>query len=198
VLHHGDANQAAAVISWPTGGGAAGISESRQIEVLTQLFTNRLMDAMREKLGASYAPQVFAQWPIDLDSGGSITAIAQLDPKSVPVFFKTAAQIADDLGKAPVTADELARVIEPLRQQVTRAATSSAYFMNQLEGATQDPRRIAAVRTLLRDYTVTSPEAMEALARQYLRADKAWKLAVMPGAKGAVQPAGRRATGTGR
>ena len=180
VTHHGDANQAAAVISWPTGGGSAGIAESRRIEVLTQLFTNRLMDALREKLGASYAPQVFAQWPVDLNSGGSITAIAQLDPKSVPVFFQTASQIADDLGKAPPTADELARVIEPLRQQITRAATSSAYFMYQLEGATADPQRIAAIGSLLNDYTQTSPAAMELLARQYLRADKAWKLAVLP------------------
>ncbi len=183
VYHHGDANQAAAVIAWPTGGGAGGIAQSRQLELLTQLFTNRLMDAMREKLGASYAPQVFAQWPVDLDSGGSVTAIAQLDPKSVPVFFKTAAQIADDLGKTPPTADELARVIEPMRQQVTRAATSSAYFMNQLEGATADPRRFAGVRTLMVDYTLTSAEAMQALAAQYLRADKAWKLAVLPEAK---------------
>ena len=88
--HRGDANQAAAVVSWPTGGGIAGVRESRQLEILTQLFTNRLMDRMREKLGASYAPQVFSDWPLDLDSGGSITALAQLQPAAVPAFFAAA------------------------------------------------------------------------------------------------------------
>jgi zinc protease len=180
LTHHGDANQAAAIVSWPTGGGSAGISESRQLEILAQLFTNRLMDAMREKYGASYSPQVVSSWPVDLDSGGSMTAIAQLEPGAVPVFFRTATEIAADLAKAPPSADELARVVEPMRQQINRAATSSAFFMYQLEGATNDPRRIAAVRTILSDYTQITPQQIQALAAKYLVADKAWKLAVMP------------------
>lgn len=180
LTHRGDDNQAAAVISWPTGGGSMGITESRQIEILTQLFTNRLLDAMREKLGASYAPQVYSSWPLDLDSGGSITALAQLQPNAVPAFFTTAQEIAADLVAKPVTPDELGRVIEPMRQRVTRASTSAAFFMYQLEGATSDPSRIGAIRTILRDYTVTTPEAMQALAAKYLHPDKSWKLSVLP------------------
>ena len=180
LTHRGDENQAAAVVSWPTGGGSFGISEARQIEVLTQLFTNRLMDAMREKLGASYAPFVYSTWPLDLDSGGSITAMAQLQPDVVPAFFATAEEIAADLVANPPTADELDRVIEPMRQRVTRASTSAAFFMHQLEGATADPWRISAIRTILRDYTVTTPAQMQALAARYLQADKSWSLAVLP------------------
>ena len=178
--HRGDANQAAALVSWPTGGGMIGISESRQLEILTQLFTNRLMDRMREKLGASYAPQVLSNWPLDLDSGGSIMAIAQVDPKSVPAFFVAADEIAAELIAKPATADELARVTEPLRQQLTRASTSSAFFMYQLEGATADPSRFAALRPLLADYTRTTPERMQALAAKYLRQNKSWRVKVVP------------------
>lgn len=180
LTHRGDDNQAAAVVSWPTGGGSGGISESRQLEILTQLFTNRLMDAMREKTGESYAPQVYSNWPLDLDSGGSITAMAQLQPAAVPAFFTTAREIAADLIANPPTADELERVTEPLRQRVTRAATSSAFFMYQLEGATGDPARIGSVRTLLRDYTETTPQQMQALARKYLEPNASWRLAVLP------------------
>jgi len=185
LTHRGDANQAAAVVSWPTGGGSMGISESRQLEILTQLLTNRLMDAMREKTGASYAPSVYSTWPLDLDSGGSITAMAQLQPAAVPTFFATAQEIAADLVAKPPTADELARVTEPLRQRVTRAATSSAFFMYQLQGATADPVRIASIRTLLSDYTITTPEQMQALARRYLVPGKSWRLAVVPETAGA-------------
>jgi zinc protease len=180
LTHRGDANQAAAVVSWPTGGGSVGIAESRQLELLTQLFTNRLMDAMREKTGASYAPQVYSQWPLDLDSGGMITAVAQLQPDVVPEFFTIAEEIAADLAVRPVSADELARVIEPMRQRITRASTSAAFFMYQLEGGTTDPTRLAAIRTLLGDYTVTTPEQMQALAARYLQSSKDWKLAVLP------------------
>lgn len=183
--HHGDPDQAAAVVSWPTGGGALGIPESRQLEILTQLFTNRLMDAVREKLGVAYAPYVFSTWPVDMQQGGSITAMAQLDPRSVAVFFQTADEIAQNLIANPPTADELARVTEPLRQQVTRAASSSAFFMSQLEGATSDPSRIGTVRTVLTDYTETTPEKMQLLAARYLGKDRSWRLAVVPEGKAA-------------
>lgn len=189
--HRGDANQAAAVLSWPTGGGSIGITESRQLEILTQLFSNRLLDAMREKTGASYAPYVFSTWPLDLSAGGSITAMAQLQPDDIPTFFTTAKQIAAELANQPVSADELARVIEPFRQRVTRASTSSAFFMYQLEGATQDPARFTGVRSLFADYTVTTPHAMQAMAKRYLVPEKAWQLEVLPQPAGASTPAVR-------
>lgn len=178
--HRGDPNQAATIMSWPTGGGSIGIPQSRQLELLSQLFSNRLMEAMREKMGASYSPFVYSTWPVDLSAGGAITAIAQVDPGDVDAFFATADEIAADLIANPPDADELGRVLEPMRQQVTRAASSSAFFMNQIAGATRDPARIAAVRTILRDYTETTPQKMQALAALYLGPDKSWRLAVLP------------------
>jgi zinc protease len=180
LTHRGAADQAAAIVSWPTGGGLAGVRESRQLEILSQLFSNRLLDAMREKLGASYAPQVVSQWPVDLASGGSISAMAQLQPSAVPVFFATVRDIAADLIARPASADELARVIEPLRQQITRAATGSAFFMYQLEGATAEPAKFDALRTLLYDFTHASPGGMQTLATRYLGPGREWELAVIP------------------
>jgi len=183
LTHRGDADQAAAVISWPTGGGSPGITESRQLEILTQVFSNRLLDALREKMGASYSPYVFSSWPVDMKTGGSITAIAQVKPAAVPEFFHIADQIAQNLVDQPPSADELARVTEPLKQQITRAASSSAFFMSQLEGATYDPSRFAALNTVLFDYTRTTPAKMQELAARYLGKDHSWRLEVMPQSK---------------
>ena len=44
-----------------------------------------------------------------------------------------------------------------------RASTSSTFFMFQLEGATSDPAKFDGLRTLLPDYTRTTPEQMQAL-----------------------------------
>lgn len=178
--HRGDAGQAAAVINWPTAGGMTKVSEGRQLEILAQVFSNRLLESLREKLGASYAPQVFNSWPKDLENGGAIIALAQLEPKAVPVFFAAADEIAAELIAAPPSADELARVTEPLKQQLTRAYTSSAFFMNQLEGASEDPRKFSSLRTLLPDMTQTTPAAMQALAAKYLKPGGSWRVAVIP------------------
>jgi zinc protease len=188
LTHNGDANQAAAVISWPTGGGAAGIRESRRLEVLAQLFGNRLLDALREKTGASYAPYVYSTWPEELPSGGAITAMAQVTPEAVPDFFQIADEIAEDLAHNPPTQDELTRVIEPLKQQVARASSSTAYFMGELEGATQDPSRFRSLVTYISDYTQVTPAMMQQLAAKYLGNDKSWRLEVLPAGE---QPQGR-------
>jgi len=180
LTHRGDPSQAAALVAWPTGGGVGAIRESRQLEILTQVFQNRLMDALREKLGEAYAPQVINNWPVDLDNGGTVIALAQLSPRAVPMFYQAADQIAADLVASPPTPDELARVIEPLRQQLTRASSSSAFFMYHLEGASSDPRRFAALHTLLQDYTDTTPEAMRALAAKYLVPGASWRIAIIP------------------
>jgi zinc protease len=180
LTHRGDANQAAALVSWPTGGGTNGIHESRRLYMLSLLFSNRLLDAMREKAGASYAPQVYSDWPLDSASGGSLFALAQLEPAAVPDFFRTVDEIAADLVARPPTAEEIALVTEPLRQQLTRAASGTAFIMNQLEGATYDPSRFATVRTILSDYTQVTPLEVQQLAQRYLIEDKSWRLAVIP------------------
>ena len=178
--HRGDANQAAAVVAWPSGGGVASLRESRQLEILTQLFNNRLLEALRERAGASYSPQVFSKWPEDLPSGGRITAVAQLEPEFVPVFFAEADRIAKDLAANPPTADELARVTEPLAQLIRRASTGNQFWLFNLEGATGDPQRVALLRTLLADYSQTSPQVMQFLADRYFAKGSPFRLAVLP------------------
>lgn len=180
VTHRGDANQAAAVVAWRSGGGTEELRTSRQLEILTQLFNNRLMDALRERAGASYAPQVFSRWPADLETGGRITAVAQLTPETVPLFFAEADKIAADLAANPPTADELARVTEPLAQLIRRASTGNQFWLYNMEGATEDPVRIGLLRSLLPDYSQTTPAAMQALAARYLTKDRIFRMAIIP------------------
>jgi len=180
LTHRGDANQAAAVITWPSGGGMASIRESRQLEILVQIFNNRLLEALRERLGASYSPQVWSNWPSDISTGGRITALAQMEPDLVPIFFAEADRIAGDLAASPPTADEITRVTEPLSQRVRRASTGNQFWLYNLEGASFDPQRVSLLRSLLSDYSQTSPQIMQFLADRYFAQRSPLKLAVIP------------------
>lgn len=180
LTHRGDANQAAAVIAWPTGGGEKGVHLSRQLQVLAQVMNNRLFDAMREKVGASYAPQVASTWPLDLPSGGYVAATVQLRPGDMDTFFAAADKIAADLAATPPTADELARVTEPLKQLVTRASTGNGFFMYQLSGGAIAPQKFTDLRSILADFTRITPEQVQALAKTFLVKDRSWRLEVMP------------------
>lgn len=180
LYHRGDANQAAAVVAWPAGSGLAQVREGRQLEILGQLMMNRLFDEMRERAGASYAPQVRVDWPNDDVGGGTIIALAQLRPDDIPAFYAAADEIARDLATTGPTADELARVTEPLRQTILRATTGNGFWMWQLRGSTRDPSRIGVIRTLLDDYSMTTPDRMKALAAKYLEARKPLEIAIIP------------------
>jgi zinc protease len=181
INHRGEADQAAALIAWPTGGGSAGLAQSRKLELLSQVFSNRLLDALREHSGASYSPQVASQWPIDVNSGGKIIAFAQLAPKDVPGFFTEASKIADDLATNGPTADELARVTEPMLQLLNRVMPSHTFWLNQLNGAAFDSNRIASLGTMISDLTQTTPAEMRALAAKYLARD-GYRVAILPAA----------------
>ncbi|MGC6400623.1 M16 family metallopeptidase [Sphingomonas sp. FW199] len=187
--HRGQEDQAAAVIAWPTGGGSAGIAESRKLELLAAIFRDRLFDQLRSQAGVSYTPNVANQWPVGLPAGGSIMAIGQVPPDKTDFFFKLAGEIAADLAANPVSPDEYRRAVVPTLQLISRYASGNMFWMQQTEGGTRDPTRLAAVDTLIEDFTRSSPEEIQALAAKYLVPGKAWKLAVVPDAK----PAGTAA-----
>ena len=178
--HRGEADQAAAVIAWPAGAGSAGLPQSRKLDLLAQIFSNRLLDAMRERAGASYSPFVDSNWPLDTDSGGNVLALAQLPPEQVPAFFAAAEEIAADLAANGPTADEIARVTEPMLQLLNRAQTGHGFWLQQLQGSTFDRNRLIFLRTLMSDYTQVTPEEMRAIAARYLGAQRGWRLAVLP------------------
>ncbi|WP_404334884.1 M16 family metallopeptidase [Sphingomonas sp. MMS12-HWE2-04] len=178
--HSGKEDQAAAAIAWPTGGGSAGISESRKLDVLAAVFRDRLIDQLRSQAGVSYSPNVASQWPLGMDAGGKLIALGMVPPEKTAFFFELARGIAADLVAKPVDADELNRALTPLKQMIIRQSSGNMFWMKMVEGGTIDPARLAALDTLAADYGRVTPADLQALAAKYLQPSKDWTLAVVP------------------
>ena len=178
--HKGDKEQAAAVMAWPTAGGFALTKEARQLEILTQIFNDRLFDKLRSTEGAAYSPSVQNNWPFSYESGGYILVTSQVRPDRVKYFYGVVKDTAADLAKNPVTDDELQRAVAPMRQLLMRASTGNAFWMNQMEGATHDPRYVQAMQTMAQDMLTVTPAQLQALAAKYLAAGKSWSAVVLP------------------
>src|SRR3546814_11950227 len=89
-------------MAWPTAGGFAGARESRQLEILTQIFNDRLFEGLRSQDGAAYSPSVENNWPFSFDNGGYISVTSQLKPDKISYFFAVINRIATDLATKPV------------------------------------------------------------------------------------------------
>ena len=181
--HQGADNQAAAVIAWPTGGGSEGIAEARRLDVLAQVFSDRLFDRLRSEAGASYTPSVQSQWPVGLASGGRLLAIGQVAPDKVDLFFRLAREIAADLAAKPVDADEFKRTMLPYTQLIIRQSSGNQFWLRELAGGAFDPRRIAATEELGANIRGITPESLQATAAKYLKPERDWTLKVVPKGK---------------
>ncbi len=191
--HTGEPDQAAAVIAWQAGGGAANISEGRKLEILAAVMRDRILDRIRSTEGVSYSPTVISQWPVGQPGGGRVIALTLLPPDKTDLFLNVAREIAADLIAKPIELDELRRALVPTAQLISRRSSGNPFWMQQTEGGTFDPRRLAAVNTLGSDYGRTGPEELQALAIKYLAREKDWAMVVLPeGWEAAAPVAGGR------
>lgn len=178
--HDGAADQAAAVIAWPTGAGYREIRDSRQLETLTQIINDRLFERLRSVDGAAYSPQVGNFWPFTYDRGGYLMVTSQVRPERIALFGAMVHDIARDLAATPVSDDELQRTLAPMRQMLERASTGNAFWMAQTEGASRDPNVLPAMRRFGRDLLNVTAADIQRLARKYLVEDKSWSVIVLP------------------
>ena len=178
--HQGADNQAAAVIAWPTGGGSDGVAESRRLDVLAQVFSDRLFDRLRSEAGASYTPSVQSMWPVGLASGGRLLAIGQVAPDKVDLFFRLAREIAADLVAKPLDPDEFKRTMLPYTQLIIRQSSGNQFWLRELAGAAFDPKRITATEELGPSIRGITPESLQATAAKYLKPERDWTLKVVP------------------
>src|SRR3546814_20360567 len=96
-------------------------------------------------------------------------AVGQVPPEKTAFFFELARKVAADLAATPISEDELQRTVGPLAQYVLRASTGNPFWMQQLGGATNDPRRIAAARASVGHLKAVTPATLQATAAKYLR-----------------------------
>ena len=193
--HAGEATQAAAVLAYPTGGGLAEIRTARQLDVLAEIFNDRLFERLRDQSGASYSQAVSSTWPENLMRGGYLFVGGLVRPEDSELFYRLAREISADLATNPVTLDELQRARTPLIERVIRASSGNMFWMHYVEGASRDPAVFDALLRFVPDLSQTSPQDIQRLARIYLTPERAIPLLILPDAQ-VTERAGQAAGAT--
>ena len=183
--HKGRADQGYAVAAWPTQDLFADVRGARTIRVLVNVMQLRLIDTLRVAQGATYSPNATLEASEDYPGYGYIAARVEIPPAKIQGFYDQADKIAADLRATGPTEDEMKRAVLPRIEALTKAMQTNEFWLQGLEGAQTDPRKLDAVRQSISGLERVTAADVQRAAATYLKDDRVWKLVIAPAGKSA-------------
>ncbi len=175
--------QGIASVLWRTTGIRGNIPEFRRLNILAEIYGDRLREEIREKLGASYGPNAGAAGSDALEDFGYIVAQSVAKPEELPKLLDVMRAIADELAREGASADELERALKPTLGMLEKSLRDNTYWLGTVLAQSQaDPTRIDLARGRDADYRSIALDDIKRLAARYLTADKALRITIQPAA----------------
>jgi zinc protease len=172
--------KALVVTAWPTDD-FWDISRTRRLSVLADIFSDRLRERIREKLGASYSPYAFNQSSRAYPGYGVFQAYVNVAPDQADAVLAEVKAIAANLVRNGVGADELTRAIDPILTSIKEFRQTNGYWLNSVMTASaRHPDQFEWARTFVKDYAAVTTNELAALAATYLAADRASVIIIKP------------------
>lgn len=173
-------DKAMLVVAWPTAD-FWDIERTRRLYLLTEVYSDRLRKVIREKLGATYSPQVMNRPSRSYPGYGVLRAQLIVAPAQVEPLGREVVQVATDLWKAGVTAEELERAKAPMLTSLKDMVRTNGYWLNSvLALSSRHPQQLQWPATILSGFESVTREQLSALAREYLDPARAARVMVVP------------------
>lgn len=177
-------DKAMLVVAWPTAD-FWDIERTRRLYLLTEIISDRLRKVIREKLGATYSPQVYNHPSRIFPGYGVLRAQLIVAPAQVDLLSREVVQVAGDLWKSGVSAEELERAKAPMLTSLKDMVRTNGYWLNSvLVLSSRYPQQLQWPATILSGFESVTREQLTALAREYLDPGKAAMVMVVPAKQG--------------
>lgn len=180
--HQGREDQGYALIGWPTHQGAfKSIREERIGLVLGQMLRDNATRKFRSEGGATYSPMELVDFPTFLPDFGYIAVAVEAPPELIDDIQNEIQSIATTLATVPQPQSEISRVTQPKIEQGRRNFTANVgYWTELLANVHDDPSGLEYIRSEIGDYRSITPADIQAMAKKWLKPEKAWRLRVVP------------------
>lgn len=141
LTHTGEKTQGAIYMGWPIEKSWS-LMRSRQMSLLSRIFTNRMTDTIREDLGLAYSPSAGANFSRLYDGYAYFSASITADPQFFEAFEKASNQIAADMRAGGITQDELDRARKPLMESFERAERENGSWLGLVTRSQTSPEQL--------------------------------------------------------
>ena len=174
-----------AIITWRGPWLAAeSIKEIRRMGVLSSILSNRMREKIREELGEAYSPYAGFQPSDVFENLGYMLAVSPGKPQQAERVGKIIIEIADKLAREGATEDELQRALAPKISELKKTLRQNSYWLGTVMSQSQEqPYRLQWASERDKDYTNMKLDELNALAKQYLGKNNAFRFEIIPQAK---------------
>jgi len=160
------------------------INRSRRLSVLSEIFSDRLRENIREKLGAVYSAFAFNSPKRAYPGYGVFYSMTYIDPGQAGLIESKIKKIASNISKNGVTQGELKRALKPTLTSIKEMLGKNSYWLHTvLSQSMIYPQQLQWSRTILKDYASISADEVSALAKKYLDNSKAAAIVIKPANK---------------
>lgn len=157
------------------------IQRTRGLHLLAEVFSDKMRRVIREKLGATYSPQVYNASSRIYKGYGVMRAILIVDPKQIDMLKKEVILIAREMWQGKISEEELERAKGPMLTSLKDMVRTNGYWLNSVLGlSARYPQQLEWPLTILTGFEGFSLEDIKQLGRLYLDPEKAAVIDVVP------------------
>lgn len=179
LTHTGPAEQALAVVAWPTTDTIGDRTEARQLSVLAAVLRLRVLEEIREKQALAYSPGVGAQSSDVFPDYGFMLVQGEIARDKLDAFNAAVDAIAAGLRDAPPEEDELNRARLPTIERLRLSQATNEYWLTQLADVAERPADAAEITRHIAVLEAITPADIQRLAQRYLRPETAVRVQVV-------------------
>ncbi|HEY8960791.1 MAG TPA: insulinase family protein, partial [Luteolibacter sp.] len=173
--------QGVAMALWRTEGVRHNTPEVRRLNVLADIYGDRLREEIREKLGASYSPNADAGGSEALDRFGFVIGTSIGKPEDIDRLGNVMREQADELALKGASDDELERALKPVLANLEKSRRDNSYWLGTVLAQSQeDPQRLDLARKRDADYRSITLKEINALAKKYFNSANAINVGIKP------------------
>lgn len=173
--------QGIASVYWKTDGLRGNTTEVRRLNILADIYGDRLREEIREKLGASYSPDAGVGGTDALIGYGYLVGQSVGKPEDIERLGNVMRELADKLSQTGATEDEFDRARKPILANLEKSQRDNSFWLGTVMSQCQeDPKRLDLSRNRDADYKSITLKEVNALAKKYFGSANAIHVAIKP------------------
>lgn len=176
--HAGPADKGLAMIYWPTTGDTD-VKQTYTLRLLRAVMGLKLIDVLREELGATYSPNAGATNSTVFPGYGFMSASSEVKPTDVDRAFAAMEKIAADMAAGNITEDELQRARQPILEGVEENMSNNGAWMTIVSTAQTKPEFLPRFQNAADNYSAITTDDLIAAAKTYLDGSEPLKIRII-------------------